>query len=169
MVTDNIEVTRHLIALYFCWEYPNFAPISKEHFLRDFHARSGLFCSMLLVNALLSLGCQLSDRFCEEEPGTAFLSGNDFFEEARRLLPLVASRNPFTTIQALGIMSLREARGGRALQSRYYAEQAMLLVIETGLHTTFDERHPKRDVLSKTFWGTFMLNKSVNFAALHVT
>lgn len=163
-VTDDIEYTRHLIALYFCWEYPNLASVCKEHFLRDFHAKKARFCSSLLVNALLALGSQLSDRCSETDSETTYVSGDAFFEEARRLLPSAAGQNTLTTIQALGIMSLREARCGRIAESKYYAEQSMLLATENSLHTIFDEHHPDRDVLSKAFWGTFMLNQSVKLS-----
>lgn len=167
-MTDDLESARHLIALYFCWEYPNFAPMSKEHFLRDFHARKGRFCSSLLVNALLSLGCQLSDRCpcCtagqESGSGKPRKCGDEFFKEAHRLLASVPNHSALMTIQALGIMSLRQARCGRVLESKHYAERGMLLAAESGLHIAFDEHHPDRDVLAKTFWGTFMLHQSVN-------
>lgn len=160
-VTDDLESTYHLIALYFCWEYPSFAPINKEDFLRDFLARKGRFCSSLLVNALLSLGCQLSDRgrCCRAGPGKSHIDGDEFFEEAQRLLASAQDHSALTTIQALVIMSLRQARSGRVLESKHYAEQAMLLTAEAGLHVAFDEHHADRDALAKTFWGTFMLHQ----------
>lgn len=158
-VTDDMESTRHLIALYFSWEYPNLAPISKEHFLRDFFAKRECFCSSLLVNAMLSLGCQLSDRSYETVSKPVGVSGDAFFAEARRLIPSESKQNFVTTIQALTIMSLREARCGRVMEGRYYAEQGMLLAAENNLHGAFDELHPDRDVLSKTFWGAFMVNQ----------
>lgn len=30
-VTSDTELIEHFLALYFCWEYPIFASLSKEH------------------------------------------------------------------------------------------------------------------------------------------
>ncbi len=153
-----MELTRHLLALYFCWEYPNFAPISKEHFLQDFQDGRHRYCSPMLVNALLSLGFYLSDR-----PLTTlgdFIAGDNFFEEARRLFLLASGHHSITTIQALVIMSVRESRCSRLLESKYYAEQAMRLVVEMGLHVAPVEEHGHEPaVVAKTFWGAFTLNQ----------
>lgn len=160
-VTGDIELTRHLLALYFCWEYPNFAPISKEHFLRDFHVRRHRYCSPMLVNALLALGCYLSDRHViRATPGNPFAPGDNFFNESRRLFLLATDHHTLTTIQALVIMSIREARCSRVSESRYYAELAMRLAVEMGLHIVPAEGcENELAVLAKTFWGTFTLNQ----------
>ncbi|KAH8720763.1 Nitrogen assimilation transcription factor nit-4 [Beauveria bassiana] len=155
-VTDNVVLTHHLLALYFCWEYPSFAPLSKEHFLHDFSHRRHRYCSPMLVNALLALGCHLSER-----PN---LHGDAFFAESQRLF--LASAPPgrghqfLPTIQALVIMSIREARCGRAVQSQHYAKLAIRLAIEMGLHIVAVERDDEeRVVLLKTFWGAFTLHQ----------
>ncbi len=158
-LTGDIELTRHLLALYFCWEYPNFAPISKEHFLQDFQEGRHRYCSPMLVNALLALGFYLSDR-----PLTALvdsaMSGDIFFEEARRLFLLASGQHSITTVQALVIMSVRESRCSRLLESKYYAEQAMRLAVEMGLHAVpVQGRGNEPAVLAKTFWGAFTLNQ----------
>ncbi|PQK08989.1 hypothetical protein BB8028_0001g10600 [Beauveria bassiana] len=158
-VTDNVVLTHHLLALYFCWEYPSFAPLSKEHFLYDFSHRRHRYCSPMLVNALLALGCHLSER-----PN---LHGDAFFAESQRLFlasasaPGNRSHQFLPTIQALVIMSLREARCGRAVQSQHYAKLAIRLAIEMGLHIVAAERDDEeRVVLLKTFWGAFTLHQT---------
>jgi hypothetical protein len=55
-LTSNSILIRHLMALYFCWEYPLFTSLSREHFMNDFHHGYHRFCSPLLVNAMLALG-----------------------------------------------------------------------------------------------------------------
>src|SRR5256885_1609592 len=35
-ITADGALVQHLLALYFCWEYPTFASLSKGHFLKDF-------------------------------------------------------------------------------------------------------------------------------------
>ncbi|KGQ02687.1 Nitrogen assimilation transcription factor nit-4 [Beauveria bassiana D1-5] len=162
-VTDDMELTRHLLALYFCWEYPNFAPISKEHFLQDFHEKRHQYCSPILVNAILALGSSLSDRAL-----TTFRDcdahGDHFFEEARRLLLSTTDQHSITMIQALVIMSIRESRCSRLFESKHYAEQAMRLAIEMGLHIVpTEECGNELVVLAKTFWGTFALNQAWSF------
>ncbi|KAM3473399.1 hypothetical protein MY5147_004800 [Beauveria neobassiana] len=158
-VTDNVVLTHHLLALYFCWEYPSFAPLSKEHFLYDFSNRRHRYCSPMLVNALLALGCHLSER-----PN---LHGDAFFAESQRLFlasasaPGSRSHQFLPTIQALVIMSLREARCARAVQSQHYAKLAIGLAIEMGLHIVAAERDDEeRVVLLKTFWGAFTLHQT---------
>ncbi|PQK09676.1 hypothetical protein BB8028_0002g00010 [Beauveria bassiana] len=83
-ITSDTEFIRHLLALYFCWEYPNFTPISKEHFLRDFQDTRQQYCSPMLVNALLALGCHLSDRPLAAADNNSI--GNTFLNESRRIL-----------------------------------------------------------------------------------
>lgn len=57
-ITSDIDLVWHLLALYFCWEYPIFASLSKENFLNDFKDGRPRYCSPMLVNALLALGCR---------------------------------------------------------------------------------------------------------------
>ena len=59
-VTADQGFVNHLLALYFCWEYPIFASFSKLHFLHDFRSGRRRFCSSLLLNVILSLACRFS-------------------------------------------------------------------------------------------------------------
>ncbi|KAK8118374.1 uncharacterized protein PG998_003000 [Apiospora kogelbergensis] len=61
-VTQDMNLVQHLLALYFCWEYPIFATIHKEYFLADFLSGRQKYCSAGLVNAILALGCLLSSK-----------------------------------------------------------------------------------------------------------
>jgi hypothetical protein len=61
-LTSDNTLVQHLLALYFCWEYPTFASLSKEHFLQDFQEGRNRYCSPILVNALLALGCRFSTQ-----------------------------------------------------------------------------------------------------------
>lgn len=60
IVTDDIKLVHHLLALFFCWEYPTFVTLSREHFIADFRGGSNRFCSSILVNAILATGCRFS-------------------------------------------------------------------------------------------------------------
>lgn len=162
-ITDDVSLVHHLLALYFCWEYPTFASLSKEHFLRDFQDGRDRYCSPILVNALLALGCRLSTQpKTREFPQDPYSSGDHFFKEALRLLNAESDQHSLTVIQALGILSIREASCGRASESWYYSDQSIRLAIEMGLHLT--QKHRDIDemaVQSATFWGAFALDQYV--------
>jgi Fungal specific transcription factor domain len=166
-VTSDGAFVEHLMTLYFCWEYPTFASLSKEHFLEDFRNGIRKHCSSLLVNALLALGCRFSTMpQARKDPQNRHTSGDHFFEEALRLLRLETDRHKLTTIQALGLMSIREASCGRSSESLFYSGQSMRLAIEMGLHHEQDvgsdgseEADIEHAVRSATFWGAFSLDQ----------
>ncbi|KAG5912839.1 hypothetical protein E4U42_001760, partial [Claviceps africana] len=131
-VTSDPDLVEYLLALYFCWEYPTFASLSKEHYLRDFRAGTARYCSALLTNALLALASRLSSR-PEVRAGDAVPAGEHFFGECRRLYLGDTHHYRLTTVQALGIMAIREASCGHVSASEYYAGQCMCLALEMGL------------------------------------
>ena len=163
-VTSNGAFVEHLLALYFCWEYPTFASLSKEHFLGDFKAGNPRHCSSLLVNAILALGCRFSSQAAaRSDPSDFQTAGNHFFAEAVRILELQKDRHVLTTVQAIGLMSIREASCGRTSQSLFLSGQSIRLAVEMGLHLNPDHGGPVVDedeqaVRSATFWGAFSLD-----------
>ncbi|KAJ4017944.1 hypothetical protein NW752_001852 [Fusarium irregulare] len=159
-LTSDSTLVQHLLALYFCWEYPTFASLSKEHFLQDFQEGRNRYCSPILVNALLALGCRFSTQpMSRANPNDPYTSGDHFFKESLRLFSQETDHHSLTTIQALGIMSIREASCGRDSESWYYAGQSIRLAIEMGLHRIMDEGdEDELAVQSATFWGAFALD-----------
>jgi hypothetical protein len=166
--TTNDGLVRHLLSLYFCWEYPTFASLSKEHFLLDYNSGRRRFCSSLLVNILCSMGATLCDiKEVRSDPDDANTAGDHFFAEAQRLLsqediPCV------TTIQALNLMALRQARSGNDVSSWHYARNAMRIAIDIDLPSDDPEQEPEkpriftraeRQVRVATFWGCFALEQ----------
>lgn len=160
-ITNDVNLVQHLLALYFCWEYPTFASLSKEHFLRDFQDGRYRYCSPILVNALLALGCRFSTQpMTRANPHDPYSSGDHFFKESQRLFNQETDHHSLTTIQALGIMSIREASCGRDSESWYFAGQSIRLAIEMGLHRIHDEGdEDELAVQSATFWGAFALDQ----------
>ncbi len=163
-VSVDTYLVQHLLALYFCWEYPTFASLSKEHFLKDFQDGQQRYCSSILINALLALGCRFSSQpNTRANPDDPYTSGDHFFEECQRLLYQERNHHTLTTIQALGIMSIREASCGRDSESWYYAGQSIRLAIEMGLHQlnapTDGDNEDELAVKSATFWGAFALDQ----------
>lgn len=164
-VTNDIHLVEHLMALYFCWEYPTFASLSKEHFLSDFRAGRPRYCSSLLVNAMSALGCRFSDLpESRADPNNPATSGDHFFAEAKRLLA-EDDRSSLTCIQAIGLISIREASAGHESESFYYASQAIRLAVEAGLHLEIDQNLGRSSfdgsdaVRASTFWGAFALDQ----------
>jgi hypothetical protein len=164
-VTSDGDLVEHLMALYFCWEYPTFASLSKGHFLDDFRAGRRRHCSSLLVNAILAVGCRFSTQAnARVNPDDSNTAGDHFFAEALRLLGQEKSQHTVTTVQALGLMSIREASCGRSTESIYYAGQSVMIAVEMGLHLESQSGggdHASLDnaVKSATFWGAFSLDQ----------
>ncbi|KAL6917071.1 hypothetical protein FSST1_008566 [Fusarium sambucinum] len=165
-ITNDINLVLHLLALYFCWEYPIFASLSKEHFLRDFRDGRHRYCSPLLVNALLALGCRFSTHsVTRANSKDSHSAGDQFFKESQRLFDQETDHHSLTTIQALGIMSIREASCGRDSRSRYCAGQSIQLAFEMGLHHTPDKGDQDESAVQlATFWGAFSLEHVYSLA-----
>lgn len=160
-ITSDINLVQHLLALYFCWEYPTFASLSKEHFLQDFQDGRHRYCSPILINALLALGCRFSTQpITRANPNDPYSHGDHFFEESQRLFHQETDHHNLTTVQALGIMSIREASCGRDSESWYCAGQSIRLAIEMGLHHLQGEGdEDELAVQAATFWGAFALDQ----------
>ncbi|CAJ2503423.1 Uu.00g108170.m01.CDS01 [Anthostomella pinea] len=165
-VTGDSGLVQHLLALYFCWEYPTFASLSKEHFLKDYLHGRHRYCSPILVNALLALGCRFSQQpNTRAKPNDPRTSGDHFFKETLRLFYKEPNHHTLTTIQALGIMSIREASCGRDSESWYYSGQSIRLAVEMGLHRLGDDvDEDELAVQSATFWGAFGLDHAWSLA-----
>lgn len=166
--TTNDSLVQHLLALYFCWEYPTFANVSKEHLLVDYRSGKHRFCSPLLINAILALGARFSDLLeAFKDPNDPISAGQHFFEEAQRLSGLEEIPS-LTTIQALGLMSLRQASRGNDMSGWHYSRLAMRMAIDLDLHEDEaslndpkDDTYslPERQVRAATFWGCWTLEQ----------
>ncbi|KAG0645856.1 Nitrogen assimilation transcription factor nirA, partial [Hyphodiscus hymeniophilus] len=171
-VTSDTQIVEHLLALYFGWEYPVFASLSKEHFMEDFRRGIPRYCSSLLINALLALGCRFSDHpVSRADPLDVKSTGDHFFAEATMLLESEEDHRSLTTVQAMGIMSIREASCGRMKESLFLSGQSIRLAIEMGLHLEAEvgeEDNGARNeaeevddaVCQATFWGAFSLDEA---------
>ncbi|KAL2261349.1 hypothetical protein VTK26DRAFT_4346 [Humicola hyalothermophila] len=91
VVSKDDALMRRILHDYFLFEYDAFTFFHKDYFLEDMATGNPGFCSQLLVNAILCLGC-----FCHRElqgraefwnPRTL---GYQFFAEAKRLFELEA-------------------------------------------------------------------------------
>ena len=169
-VTQDQDLILHLIKMYFCWHYAYFTTLSKELFFQDFFlGRPTQYCSALLVNAMLSLGCHFSMRpGAHAKPGDSATAGDHFFAEAKRLM---YQNDEFAiakvcNVQALALMSVREAGCGREGKGWVYSGMSFRMVMDLGLDvdapglnqdSTLNAQD--RDARRITFWGCFLIDK----------
>ena len=171
-VTKNAELIFHLLNMYFTWHYPYFTTLSRTLFFRDFSkgrrehvSRKPTYCTSLLVNAMLALGCHFTSwpeaRASPEDSATA---GDHFFKEAKRL---IVDNDEFespslATVQALALMSVREAGCGREAKGWIYSGMSFRMACDLGLNidsmtSKLDEQ--EIDARRITFWGCFLFDK----------
>lgn len=176
-VTKDTNVILHLINMYFTWHYPYFTTLSKSLFYRDFllgkqpgTPKRTVYCSSLLVNAMLALGCHFtnSPAGCAD-PNDPMTKGDAFFLEAKRLIVEndEYEKPRLTTIQALALMSVREAGCGREAKGWVYSGMSFRMAQDMGLNLDSGGMTSSKDTLDEkdidarrvTFWGCFQFDK----------
>lgn len=178
-VTSDQRLISHLLNMYFTWHYPYFTTLSRSLFLRDFtlgkppdhRGSSRDYCSSLLVNAILAVGCHFTSdpgaRAQRNDPSTV---GDHFFKEAKRLILEndEHEKAKLTTVQALALMSVREAGCGREAKGWVYSGMSFRMALDLGLNLdsgtlssstelSLDEK--AIDARRITFWGCFLFDK----------
>ncbi|KAF2459190.1 fungal-specific transcription factor domain-containing protein, partial [Lineolata rhizophorae] len=175
-VTKDPELIMHLLNMYFTWHYTYFVTLSKALFYRDFFQGkppSGRrpYCSPLLVNAMLALGCHFTSRQGgRENKEDSATAGDHFFKEAKRLIMENDEHETprVTTVQAFALMSVREAGCGREAKGWVYSGMAFRMALDLGLNLdsgTLTTRQgsdlvdEEEDLRRITFWGCFLFDK----------
>lgn len=176
-VTKNAEDVMHLLNMYWNWHYPYFTALSRPLFWRDFlkgkprgHVHKTAYCSSLLVNAMLALGCHFTDvDSAYATPGDSWTKGDHFFAEAKRLIVEndEYEKPRLTTVQALALMSVREAGCGREAKGWVYSGMSFRMAQDLGLNldlggiNTDNEHMDEQEVDARrvTFWGCFLFDK----------
>ncbi|KAH8812462.1 fungal-specific transcription factor domain-containing protein [Xylogone sp. PMI_703] len=170
-VINDPELVEHLIALYFCWEYPSLSSLSKEHFMQDFEVGRQRYCSPLIVSIMCALGCRFSDRpIVSEISPTGQDLGSQFYDEAYALWETERIDPSLTTIQATVLMSLWKTSRGKNNWGSFYSRQAITMAVEMGLHLQTEGVDPSEAeyaVRSTTFWGAFVLDQAWSLTAGH--
>ncbi|KAJ4301537.1 hypothetical protein N0V90_003630 [Kalmusia sp. IMI 367209] len=173
-VTSDPELVRHLINMYFCWHYSFFTTLSKHLFMKEFQLgkpppgsrRKTEYCTPLLVNAMLALGCHFTSwpaaRAVRDDSATA---GDHFFREAKRLILEndLHEVPALTTVQALALMSVREAGCGREAKGWVYSGMSFRMACDLGLNLGMSSKggieETEEDARRITFWGCFLFDK----------
>ncbi|GAD98960.1 C6 transcription factor (NirA), putative [Paecilomyces variotii No. 5] len=168
-VTDDEQLIGHLMTMYFTWHYAYFTTLSKELFYRDYvRGRSSQYCSSLLVNAILALGCHFSSwEGAREDPSDSATAGDHFFKEAKRLILEhdEHEKAKLCTVQALALMSVREAGCGREGKGWVYSGMSFRMAYDLGLNldpTSLGANNLSEEEIDArriTFWGCFLFDK----------
>jgi len=169
-VTADKELILHFINMYFCWHYAFFTTLAKQLFYRDFlTGTSSQYCSPLLVNVMLALGCHFSSRpAARADPDNSVTTGDHFFAEAKRLLyeDDEFANAKLCTVQALALMSVREAGCGRESKGWVYSGMSFRMACDLGLNVDVSpinesSRLADEDIDARriTFWGCFLFDK----------
>lgn len=169
-VHNDKDLIIHFLNMYFCWHYPYFTTLSKELFYRDFlTGTTSQYCSPILVNAMLALGCHFSSKpSARADPEDSATTGDHYFAEAKRLLyenEEIANAK-ICTVQALALMSVREAGCGRESKGWVYSGMSFRMASDLGLNVDAPpindvSRLSDEDVDARriTFWGCFLFDK----------
>ncbi|RDW91538.1 hypothetical protein BP5796_02703 [Coleophoma crateriformis] len=168
-VTSDVEFIKHLFNLYFAWSHPFYVLFPQETFFKAMRDRNTKYCSPLLVNAVLAVGCHFSDRpEARADPKDPSTVGEHFFAEARRILcdevQSDAAYTMLTTVQALGVMSLKSAMTGADSPGWKFSSSMMAMSIELGLQTSLNTLSNSKisaiedEARRVTFWGCYVLH-----------
>jgi hypothetical protein len=176
-VTKDTQLIIHLLNMYFSWHYAYFTTLSKSLFYRDFingkprvQPNKTVYCSSLLVNAMLALGCHFTSvDGAFAIPGDSRTKGDHFFAEAKRLIVEndEYEKPRLTTVQALALMSVREAGCGREAKGWVYSGMSFRMAQDMGLNLDDGGIATDKDKLNEqevdarriTFWGCFLFDK----------
>ncbi|KAK5998234.1 Nitrogen assimilation transcription factor nit-4 [Cladobotryum mycophilum] len=173
-VTSDPHLIIHLMNMYFNYHYPYFTTLSRKLFWRDFmRGRTGQkpgtsYCSSLLVNAMLALGCHFTNiPGAYGIAGDSKTKGDHFFAEAKRLIVEndEYEKPRLVTVQALALMSVREAGCARETKGWVYSGMSFRMALDIGLNLEVEGRD--RDYMTEeeidarriTFWGCFLFDK----------
>lgn len=127
-VTPTMNIPNHLIGLLFTWEFPLFTMVSQDLFLRDYYHGSRAFCSSALVNAMSSLATRYLQPNEVTSAADIDLLGDTFFRESMGLLVRESRASPLTSVQAFGLLAMRELACGRELEAQEICLQAVRLL-----------------------------------------
>lgn len=187
-VTTDTTLIIHLMNMYFNWHYTYFTTLSKSLFYNDFlrgrpqvQPKRTVYCTSLLVNAMLSLGCHFTGAVgAFAVPGDSRTKGDHFFAEAKRLIVEndEYEKPKLATVQALALMSVREAGCAREAKGWVYSGMSFRMAQDIGLNfdagtdtgpsisasDNNDGHHQMSDAEIDarriTFWGCFLFDKA---------
>ncbi|KAL8774453.1 MAG: hypothetical protein Q9209_000826 [Squamulea sp. 1 TL-2023] len=171
--TKDHDLIIHLMNMYFTWHYSYFTTLSKSLFYRDFllgkpppYTRQKTeYCTPLLVNAMLALGCHFTSwPAARSNPSDSATAGDHFFKEAKRLIMENDEHESprLATVQALALMSVREAGCGREAKGWVYSGMSFRMAYDLGLNVDsalLSIDGEEIDARRMSLWGCFLFDK----------
>jgi hypothetical protein len=156
-VTADGDLVNHLMKLYFTWTNHCYPLVSEKEFYDDFVNGKTEACSTLLVNAICASGSLWTDDpRARQDPNDPQTAGDHFYRRARRLLFEDEVTPRLTTVQALQILSMREASASRISNGFRYAGWALTMAVELGMHLEGWKTTPNEDGMRRrSFWAMF--------------
>ncbi|KAF5026003.1 hypothetical protein F66182_1905 [Fusarium sp. NRRL 66182] len=158
-VNASDSFMRRLIRAYFLQEYDWFTFFHKDYFLDDMVTGSTTFCSSILVNAVLAVGCQCQNH--QSEPAEFWNPsslGYKFLVEAKRLWILeVPKQRSLTTLQAALVMNTITNMYDMDPLSSAFLVRATSMAHELGLFepSTYIMNRRLRQSYDITAWSLF--------------
>ncbi|KAF5716657.1 NirA-like nitrate assimilation regulatory protein [Fusarium globosum] len=153
------DTMRELIHAYFLQEYDWFTFFHKDYFLDDMISGSSTFCSSLLVNAVLAVGCQCRNNTSEPaEYWNPNSLGYKFLEEAKRLWIVEVTHNrSLTTLQAALVLNTIVNMFDMDHLSSAFLVRSIEIAHELGLFepTTYIMNKKLRNSYDLTAWSLF--------------
>ncbi|KAL4779790.1 fungal-specific transcription factor domain-containing protein [Aspergillus varians] len=175
-VTDDDALVSHLISLYFAWDYPFYAIVDSEVFIK--HMQIGNlqsdFCNPYLVNALLANACHYSEYSeAYTVPGDVKTKGTDFLAEAERHMQSnhfeKGSIVPLASLQATLLLYERYSMVGDDDNGYTMLNQALSMAEALGIvnspQLNLNRSHMSEDMISsvkRTAWGLFQIDTIVH-------
>ncbi|KAG7404565.1 Nitrogen assimilation transcription factor nirA [Fusarium oxysporum f. sp. raphani] len=158
-VNADDDLMRTFIRAYFLYEYDWFTFFHKDYFLNDMLTGSNTFCSPLLVNAILAVGCHCQN--CPSQPAEFWNPnslGYKFLAEAKRLWGVEESgERSLTTLQATLIINTIVNMFGIDKLASAYLVRAIDIAHDLGLFepTTYIKHKKLRHSYDLTAWSLF--------------
>ncbi|KAI8409295.1 hypothetical protein FOFC_09131 [Fusarium oxysporum] len=153
------DTMKELIRFYFLQEYDWFMFFHKDYFLDDMINGSNTFCSSLLVNAVLAVGCQCRNSVSDPaEYWNPNSLGYKFLEEARRLWIVEVTHNrSLTTLQAALVVNTIVNMFDMDPLSSAFLVRSIEIAHELGLFepTTYIMNKKLRNSYDLTAWSLF--------------
>jgi hypothetical protein len=156
-VTTDGDLVNRLIKLYFTWTNHFYPVIDEKEFYADFANSRAEACSVILVNAVCATGAlRTDDPKARQNPDDPRTAGDHFFQRARQLLFEDEATPRLTTVQALQILSMREASVGRVSSGFRFSGLALSMAVELGMHLEGWKKGRHEDFMRRrSFWAMF--------------
>ncbi|KAF5538341.1 nitrate assimilation regulatory nirA [Fusarium mexicanum] len=161
------DTMRELIRAYFLQEYDWFTFFHKDYFLDDMVNGPNTFCSSLLVNAVLAVGCQCQNDV--NEPAEYWNPNSlayKFLEEARRLWIVEVTHNrSLTTLQAALVLNTIVNMFDMDFLSSAFLVRSIEIAHELGLFepTTYIMNKKLRNSYDLTAWSLFHWQSTLSY------